>query len=203
MSCDDHIEKIRQEYLIPSGWERSIKEGICIDKDGDILPWYNYSVINFLKKKLNHETSVFEFGCGYSTLFFAQRSSFVRSVEIDVFWADKIKIIAAELNISNIEIQILTGEKSMEDSIDEFGQKFDLIIVDSVNRNNCIISAYHNLSKNGIIILDNSERENYRQSFDFLTNRGFKYIEFVGIGPMRYKESSTALFYREENIFEI
>jgi len=59
-------------YLHLTGWVESHKRGYPCDRTGMEVPWMNYSVVAFLKERLNQKMSVFEYGCGYSTLFYSR-----------------------------------------------------------------------------------------------------------------------------------
>ena len=45
------------------------------------IPWFSYSAIDFLEEFLNNSMTVCEYGSGGSTLFFAQRTATVFSIE--------------------------------------------------------------------------------------------------------------------------
>ena len=195
------INELQSKFLITSGWLQSMEKNQCLNGDGDFIPWYNYSVIDFLNEKLTQEMSVFEFGCGYSTLFYAKKCGRVYSVDTKKDWIIKIETELFAKNYINAEIFLI--ENNFSESIDKVEEKFDIIAIDSEDRLACSITAYYNLAKNGIVILDNSERENYVVIFDFFYERGFKSLTFTGIGSLRYEKSSTTIFYRTNNIFNI
>ncbi len=193
--------QLKNGFLKETGWLLSDKKNECLDENEDFIPWYNYAVIDFLKEKLNSNISVFEFGCGYSTLFYAKRCARIYSVESRLEWINKIQKHITKNKLINSQIRFI--ETKIAESIDTIAEKFDLIIIDSDDRLNCAISSYYNLAKNGIIILDNSERKNYSTIFDFFKERGFKNITFSGLGPLRFNKSNTTIFYRVNNIFDI
>jgi hypothetical protein len=55
------------------------------------------------------------------------------------------------------------------------------------------------LKSDGIIIWDNSDREEYEDGYRFLFRNGFKKIAFVGLTPVVNVKSETGIFYREKN----
>ena len=57
-------------FLVKTGFLRSCAEGHPCRKDGTPLPWKNYAIIRFLEERLKPSLSMFEYGSGYSTLFF-------------------------------------------------------------------------------------------------------------------------------------
>ena len=77
-------------YLEDKGWVRSRRERLPVDRDGDCLPWYSYSMIAFLSDKVRPDMRVFEYGSGYSTLWWARRVAHVTSCEHDQYWYDTL-----------------------------------------------------------------------------------------------------------------
>lgn len=67
--------------LREEGWLRSYREGVPVRRSGEPIPWYTYSAIAFLDERLPGDATVFEFGAGYSTLWYAARCSRVVAVE--------------------------------------------------------------------------------------------------------------------------
>ena len=55
-------------------------------------------------------------------------------------------------------------------AINEFEGNFDCIIIDGRNRSLCVDQAINRLNKNGLIILDNSEREKYQYAIQKLND---------------------------------
>ena len=76
------IEMWQKDFAI----ERTIDEKVCVDRDGNPLPWYTYPAIEYLSQFDYGEKTIFEFGCGYSSLFWGiiynisqkERRSFLR-----------------------------------------------------------------------------------------------------------------------------
>ena len=60
----------RDCYLKTTGFLNTYQKGYPCKLDGSPLPWMNYAVINFLDERLNKELKLFEYGSGYSTLYF-------------------------------------------------------------------------------------------------------------------------------------
>jgi hypothetical protein len=198
------MQELNDRYLTETGWLKSLQSGEIIDINGDYIPWYNYAMIDFLKEKMPSDISVFEFGCGYSSIFYAKRTTCVTSVETRKPWADKINNLRKQLQLENLEINmILDQDQDMSFAIEETMTKYDLVVIDSKDRNECTVAASRHLTQNGCILIDNTERSNYKSSFDFLHNIGFKNITFTGLHAMRGTLVKTSLFYRTNNIFDI
>ena len=76
------IEMWQKDFAI----ERTIDEKVCVDRDGNPLPWYTYPAIEYLSQFDYGEKTIFEFGCGYSSLFWAERAAKVISIEDNPEW---------------------------------------------------------------------------------------------------------------------
>lgn len=72
-------------YLQPNGW---FSDHPC-DEEG-VTPWMTFPAISFLKDILSKETKVFEFGSGYSTIFFNNFVGETVSVEHNPEWRTKV-----------------------------------------------------------------------------------------------------------------
>ena len=104
----------------------------------------------------------------------------------------------------NITYQLRKDEQgAFGDSILESKEQYDLIIIDGADRINCARNAVKSLKPSGVIIWDNSDREEYRAGYEFLVLEGFKRIDFFGHGPIGYREWCTSVFYRQNNCFGI
>jgi len=79
------------DFFETSGWLRSIKESKPVDKDDNALPKLNYAAVDYIGFKINNNMAVFEWGCGYSTLWMAGRVKKISSVEDNHSWYSIIK----------------------------------------------------------------------------------------------------------------
>jgi len=77
------------------------------------------------------------------------------------------------------------------------------VIIDGRKRVNSTINSIQKLKPDGIIIFDNSERADYKQAIDLLTAKGFKRIDFWGIGPIIHEKTCTTVFYKQNNCIDI
>jgi tRNA A58 N-methylase Trm61 len=176
------------------GWKKSFLEGFSQDDDGNPVPWMTYPAIDFLKKNLTKNHEVFEFGCGASTLFFSARVKKVVGLETNPRW---LEIVKEKLEKSSASIHLI--EDGLTNEIYEnfpknLGQKFDLIIIDSLKRFQCAKNSITALKLGGSIILDDSERKNYQKIFDFFAAEGFTRRDFFGIAPGQIKIKNTTIF---------
>ena len=125
------------------GIERSIREQMSIDKDGCPLPWYTYPAIEYLKQLDFSTKTVYEFGCGNSSLFWSENAKSVISVEEDEAWY-KSRIGSRE----NLSLKLRKPGKDYYDSILEEKENFDVIIVDgNYDRDKCCEMPSKSLAK--------------------------------------------------------
>ena len=188
-------------YLHDIGWFRSFDTRSPVDELGDPIPWVTYSFIDFIKGRLNKQHTVFEFGSGNSTFFYARYAGIVVSVEHDKGWYDKI--VNKKPENSEMIYSELTRGGDYSNMPVKLGEKFDIIIVDGRDRVNCCMRAVDALSPNGVVVLDDSERAKYKPAIDFLTNAGFKELSFSGISPGLFYLKSTSVFYKSDNCLGI
>ena len=188
-------------YLLDIGWFSAFKLGEPVDKNFEPLPWLTYSFIDFFTERLSKEFNVFEFGSGNSTLFFAKRVKEVTSVEHNIEWYNKLKNkIPGNSNL------VLSKSDSSEDysaGLKQSNKKYDLIIIDGIHRVDCCFSTSNYLTDEGVIILDDSEREQYNEGIEYLTKEGFKKIDFWGIPPGMVLRKCTTIFYKTNNCMDI
>ncbi|HYK75915.1 MAG TPA: FkbM family methyltransferase [Daejeonella sp.] len=188
-------------YLVEIGWFKAFESKSAVDESGNPIPWVTYSFIDFIKDRLQSEHQVFEFGAGNSTFFYAKKAAKVISVEHDQAWFDKISgQRPANSEIIFCEVETDGKYAGMPVSLNE---KFHVIIVDGRDRVNCCKQAISALTDDGVVILDDSEREFYNPGIEFLKAQGFKQIAFSGISPGLFYRKTTSVFYKSHNCLGI
>lgn len=188
-------------YLASIGWFTAFDNHQAVDAHNQPIPWVTYSFIDFIKDRLNKNLSVFEYGSGNSTLFYAKHVKRVVSVEHDEAWYQKIvnqKAPNAEMIFTKLETN---GEYSQKAKL--LGEKFEVIIVDGRDRVNCCKHSISALTENGVLVLDDSEREVYEEARTFLKREGFKELSFSGISPGLFYNKATSVFYKATNCLAI
>jgi hypothetical protein len=169
---------------------------IICDQSGEIVPWMTSPAIEYLKQNLRADFSVFEFGCGSSTIFFSKRCKIVHGVETRSEWLSMLNSI----KLKNVKIRLLSDgltNPDYEKSATKNDQKFDVIVIDSIKRSSCATNAINALKNGGMIILDDSERDNYRKIFDFFREQNFRQIDFPGMAPGQMRSKNTSIFFLE------
>ena len=190
-------------YLEDIGWFKAFDEKSPVDRDGNPIPWVTYSFIDFIKERINKQHTVFEFGSGNSTFFYAKYAGKVVSVEHDNAWLNKINKSDKKTTNSELIYCELHRDGDYCRMPLKLNQKFDIIIVDGRDRVNCCKQSVNGLTPNGVVVLDDSERESYKEGVEFLTSRGFKHIPFSGISPGLFYRKTTSLFYKADNCLSV
>jgi precorrin-6B methylase 2 len=184
--------------LAEDGWFKSYRRGIPIDAAGNPLPWLTYPAIEFLKSRLNEDLTLFEYGCGFSTKWYCTKVKEVTSVENNREWAERVQ----ESLPKNGKVLFKEDQNEFVKAIEQAG-RVDVIVVDGMAREECYRRATSFLTPRGIIIADNSEREDFADSWPKLQEDGFKKITFTGITPSHFVKSQTSILYRPGNCLNI
>ncbi|MDA8239844.1 MAG: hypothetical protein M0Z67_05660 [Nitrospiraceae bacterium] len=191
----------REGPLKDYGWFRSVKEEASVDAEGMPLPWLTYPAIEFLRNRLDPGMSVCEYGCGNGTLWWASKVKAVVSIEHDKEWYKKINAVKPG-NVILFHCDLEYGGVYSR-KISEFENRFDIVVIDGRDRVNCAKNSLCALKPGGVIVWDNSDRPQYEGGYTYLREKGFRKIEFVGMGPGINTKNETAIFYRDNNILGI
>jgi hypothetical protein len=105
-------------YLQPNGWFHDSPE----DQEG-VTPWFTFPAIAFLKDVLSKDTKVFEFGCGFSTIFFNNYVGEVVSIEHNLDWMNKVKTHVPNANIICVDQNAVIHPNAV-DKVEEFKLNF-------------------------------------------------------------------------------
>lgn len=195
------FRKFDDSYLVKTGYLLSFRKGYPVDLEMNPLPWMNYPFLEFIKGRLNKNQNLFEYGSGYSTVFFAERIKSVTSVEYDKDWYEKAKELTKSFPNTKILFQELNQDYPR--TINKTNQKYELIIIDGRNRVKSAINSFEHLAPNGVIILDDSSRKGYQEIWNFYLGKGFREITFQGLKPNGFSIDHTSIFYRDENCLGI
>ena len=188
-------------YLDEIGWFNAFDSRAPVDEHNNPIPWVTYSFIDFIKERLTKQHTVFEFGSGNSTYFYAKYAGKVVSVEHDKEWYDKV----LKTNPENSELILceLVRDGDYCRMPLTLPATFDVVIIDGRDRVNCCMQALDAVSESGIIVLDDSERDFYKEGINFLIENGFKELSFSGISPGLFYRKSTSVFYKANNCLNI
>ena len=184
------ILQLNQNILGKYGWYRSFRQGRPINASGEPIPWFTYPAIDYLMSFDLSQRSVFEWGAGYSTLFWCKRAKRVVSIETDTAWHLEIsKLVAPSCTIHLLppDISVYCGFVDQYDC-------FDIIVVDGPGetRFGCCRKAVNHISADGLIILDNSD--SWPQCAAFLRTCNLIQVDFTGFAPLSVNAHTTSIF---------
>ena len=137
--------KLRTEY----GFLESSKKNIPVNDKNEIMPMYTYPCYEWLNSIDWNDSKVFEYGTGYSTIWWQNKNVDYHAVEDNKQWHDMIE------DKTNIEYK--PGHHKYIESIYKYDFKFDVIVIDGVVRFDCIKPALEKIKDDGIIIFDNTD----------------------------------------------
>lgn len=169
----------------------------------DELPWMTYGAIDWLADHLTKEMTLFEWGSGGSTAFFAQRVKQVVAVEHDSLWYRNVLQTLEKKAYNNVTFTLVepvqaenidpwfttTDPKYAGHSLEQYVKKvdaypdtfFDVVIVDGRARPGCIKHAISKIKDGGYLLLDNSERLIYQTGWSLA--EGWENFKIWGPGP--------------------
>lgn len=191
----------KRSFLRQSGYLKSTALRRPIGADGEPIPWMNYNMVSFLEQRLTKNLSLFEYGSGNSTLFFAKRVKDVISVENNKKWYE----YCSDKKPENVKLIFCESDENGEyaKTIINQERKFDVVIVDGEDRVNCMIIARDFLTPSGVIILDDTQGSTNNAGIENLLEHGFRRLDLEGVkaGGVRFYQST--ILYRDGNSFGI
>ncbi len=191
----------KRSMLRTSGYIESVKTKRPCRNDGTPIPWMNYNAIRFFEDRLTADLTLFEYGSGNSTKFFAALVGRVTSVECDKQWYEHVlQEMPENVNLTFVDIN---GKQPYCEAIGKSNSKFDVIIVDAHDRNACMKHAPEWVTDRGVVVLDDAQRERYQSGTGFLLAEGFRKLEFEGLKPGGIRAYRTTIFYRDNNCLGI
>jgi hypothetical protein len=183
---------LQRGLLFQYGWLRAWWEVKPIDRNGNPLPWLTYPAIDFISQFDFSQSSVFEWGSGYSTLWWAKRAKAVTSVESGP-WGEKMAMVVPTA------VEYIRTPFAIEAELAAFAhhptKQFDVIVIDNHGpfRWRCAELAANRLAEGGMILLDNSDH--CLKATKLLRDRGFNEIDFTGFAPSNNYAHTTSIFF--------
>ena len=188
-------------YLLDHGWFASIRNGGSVDRDNKPSLWMTYPFIDFIEERLSGNLRVFEYGSGNSTIYLEGRVSEIYSVEHDRSWYDSIRSKLA--NNEHLLFRDVNDVRQYVSAIDDPGGLYDIVLVDGRHRSECLRYAVNFLTPQGVIVLDDAERDEYADAIAQLLVAGFRRLDFYGIASGILYKKDTCILYRSNNCLSI
>ena len=149
----------------------------------------NKTEVDYILANTKTNSTIFEWGSGNSTLFFAKHFKSIHSVEHDKHWWNDIGKVLKEENINNVKLlyqppdtvfKVWDGKhsrlldnrvkefSSYIKAIDKFGKKkYDYFIIDGRARVECSEYALRYCKHNSIVYFQEFYRPRYKQSLEW------------------------------------
>jgi hypothetical protein len=183
-------------FSVQTGHLRSSFQMMAVSKKGKPIPWYTFPCIDFLTHRSFKGKKVLEFGGGQSTLWWAERAEQVITFEGNKEWYEKIRggmpanvklYLVSEETASSclLGIESVLGEGKHE--------KFDIIIIDGLHRNQLISVAKSLLAPSGVIICDDAEEYGFYEGFK---ESDLSRVDFWGFASGVVLPHCTSVFFR-------
>jgi len=188
----------RDNYYRTKGWFESEKRGLPVDSDGNSIPWYSYPAIDFLNGKLPRDLKVFEYGSGESSLWWADRTDRVTTVEHDREWAEHVRSKAP----GNLRVVHHPDPEPYVRESQQQDAEFDVVIIDGERRPACFEPAVRSLSDQGVLIVDDAHWDHIRNE-KLIEREAFKSLPFYGPQALDASETCTEILYRDDNCLGI
>ena len=189
----------KRSFPHTSGLTRSFRERRPVDAAGRPLPWINHAAIHLLSERLQPTHTVFEYGAGHSTLFFAERCAAVTSVEHDGPWFDEVRGMAP----ANVTLLHRPEGPAYWDAIGERSTHYDVVLIDGLARERCLPAASGALSAAGVMLLDDARRPAYTEALRAVMALGFRTLPLKSFRPGGLTESECWVIYRDGNCLGI
>ena len=193
-------------YLHDEGWVKSFESKESIDVNEMPIPWFTYPMNHFLSNRLSNEHSVFEYGSGNSTIYFANRVKEVVSVESSEDWLVKVRQDLKDRANSSLMFKSAENDaRGYVESIKSTGKRFNIIVIDGLARKEALIFCRDFLEEDGVIILDdtNSKDYGYEPIIETYIQSGFRRIDFHGMSSFVTTSKCTSILYRDGNCLGI
>lgn len=183
-----NFEILSAEY----GQYASIRHNAARDSN-ELLPWYTYPAIEYLSQFDFSKLSVFEWGAGNSSAYWAKRCRSIVSVEHSELWYEKLSGNLAQ----NQTLLLEEDQIRYLNAIDDVKKLFNIIIIDGICRKECakkISSGGYLHPESGLIVFDNSDWyprtcAALRDALDLIQ------VDFHGFGPINDYTWTTSVFF--------
>lgn len=178
----------RNSYFDKLGSQRSFGIKRPVMADDRCLPWMTYSAIEYISQFDLSSVTVFEYGSGYGSIFWAERARKVISVEDNPEWI-------RELESRRLPNQYIVHAKDLPEyihAIEQYNETPDIVIIDGKQRRACAANLLAIKLLPALVILDNSDW--CPATCDVLRNGGFHQFDFIGPGPINAYAWATSMF---------
>ena len=175
---------LRNDY----GQRKSFWNNQCLDGKGNFVPWFTYPAIEYLNQLDLSHMRVLEYGSGFSTLYWAQRTRHVTSIEDSKSWYEQMQGKMAK----NVNYVLAQTEEEYVAAVDKLDGPFDLIVNDGIYRLRCAHASRSKLADGGMVIVDNSDW--CTKSCAFYRDSDLIEVDMAGFTPLNAYTMTTSFF---------
>lgn len=176
-------------FSIRSGHFKSALRAAPVSRDGTPIPWYTYPCNDFLAARDFSKRQVLEFGGGHSTLWWARKAASVLTFDESADWCRHLQALVPRN--AAVHYVALQDTPSIQDRLPG---KFDVAVVDGLDRGPAVEMAIEALTADGALICDNSEAYDYQRH---LRGRGLSRVDFFGYAAGVVNPQATSIYFRD------
>jgi predicted O-methyltransferase YrrM len=190
----------RGQLLPLSGWLRMPAAlGERLRTTPPAAPWLAPAAVAYLRKAIKPDWTVFEFGGGSSTVWYAKRARTVVTIEDDSVWYETINRRLSAEGVKNCDLRLCPIADFPDFLAGLDAPEFDVIVVDNheedgITRLDCLRAAAKSVRPGGLLILDDSDWPHFRRAHELVPDRQAK--RFVGVKSAPFRAVETTIFVR-------
>jgi len=179
------VHKLRTEF----GYLKSSRNNVSCTEDGQVIPLYTYPCFEYLNSIDWEDAEVFEYGLGYSTVWWTQsKKAKLSGVDHNEDWYKSVQSTDADLRVSY--------EFEKDKYIAACEEQYDVIAIDGEHREECAKHAVNHLKEGGMIILDNTDI--YESAKRVLDSSDLIPIHFHGFKPIHVESETTSCYVKRD-----
>ncbi len=165
---------------------------VAVDRKLAPIPWYTYPCIEFLQHRDFSSCLVLEFGGGQSTFWWAERARAVVTIEEDRRWHDDLKPrVPSNVELHHVSLETcIAAIPALLHGLPH--AKYDVIVIDGLERRELIGVALQYVADHGIIIFDDSDGYGF---FDETSGIGLNRADFFGMAPGVHLQHCTSILF--------
>jgi predicted O-methyltransferase YrrM len=151
-------------------------------------PWISYAAASEIAKALDPTRSVvLEFGSGTSTVWLAERSAQLYSVEDSEPWFGRVSEWLRRSSVQNVVYALRSDKNGYIHFPEKSDVLFDFVLIDGTYRSDCLKAAVGRLKPGGLIYLDDCDKDTALGNGDMREAEAFlREIAGQGQGQLTY-----------------
>lgn len=150
---------------------------------GIYYPWFTKPFLDILKTWDLSKANIFEWGSGWSTLWFAKHCNSIISTEHNFDFWELVNLEIDKHDLKNVQYGIYPFKTEYVNHINEINKIYDYIIIDGAWRNDCGLAAISHLKPGSILILDNANQTSCGEDNTPIFNAFKEYEHFSYLHP--------------------